>query len=76
MNQPSIQPSCGVVVTQKCIMNSFLNWLLAKKLTGFTLAYETYGKLNPQKNNAVLICHALTGNAHTAGFHQGDDKPG
>jgi len=41
------------------------------------LAYETYGALNSQKDNAILIAHALTGDAHAAGYHsQEDDKPG
>src|SRR3990170_2263119 len=38
-----------------------------EKLGPITLAYETYGKLNAQKSNAILVLHALTGDAHAAG---------
>ncbi|RMF84238.1 MAG: homoserine O-acetyltransferase [Nitrospirae bacterium] len=41
-----------------------------------TLAYETYGELDAARANAVLICHALSGDAHVAGYHEGDDRPG
>ena len=46
-------------------------------LPGFTLRYETYGSLNPACDNAVLICHALSGDHHCAGWHSPDErKPG
>ena len=41
-----------------------------------TVAYETYGRLDDQKTNAILLLHALTGDAHVAGFHEGEPKPG
>lgn len=46
------------------------------KLVDLTIAYETYGELNEEKTNAVLLCHALSGDAHVAGYHQDDKKPG
>ena len=48
-----------------------------KKLYDVNIRYETYGKLAPARDNAVLIAHALTGDAHVSGKHSADDrKPG
>ena len=40
-----------------------------KGLDSFDITYEVYGELNKDKTNAVLICHALSGNHHVAGYH-------
>ncbi len=47
-----------------------------EKLGPITLAYETYGELNPQKSNAILVAHALSGDAHAAGYYEEDAAPG
>ncbi len=47
-----------------------------EKLGPITLAYETYGALNCDKSNAILLFHSLTGDAHAAFYHKGADKPG
>jgi homoserine O-acetyltransferase len=56
--------------SKECILES------GEKLESITLAYETYGELNQEKSNAILVVHALSGSAHAAGFHKGDKKPG
>ncbi len=45
-----------------------------RTLAPIDVAYETYGRLNADCDNAVLICHALSGNAHVAGQNSPDDK--
>jgi homoserine O-acetyltransferase len=43
-------------------------------LRDYTLVYETYGTLNPERSNAVLVCHALNASHHVAGSYAGQDK--
>ena len=43
-------------------------------LANYELVYETYGTLNAEASNAVLVCHALSGSHHVAGYHSEDDK--
>jgi len=45
-----------------------------RSLPSYDLIYETYGELNANKSNAVLICHALSGDHHAAGYHDMEDK--
>ncbi len=68
-----------IVETQYYTFAQSPNELVLKsgvKLKGITLAYETYGKLNADKSNAILIFHALTGDAHAAGYHKDAKAPG
>ncbi|MBH1978848.1 MAG: homoserine O-acetyltransferase [Comamonadaceae bacterium] len=43
-------------------------------IRGYTLAFETYGTLNAQRSNAVLVCHALNASHHVAGVYEGQEK--
>ncbi|NTU65921.1 MAG: alpha/beta fold hydrolase, partial [Chloroflexi bacterium] len=54
--------------------NELLALESGETLGPITLAYETYGRLNDDHSNAILICHALSGNAHAAGFNSPDEQ--
>ena len=45
-------------------------------LAPFQIAYQTYGELNADRSNAILVCHALTGDQHVANVHPVTGKPG
>lgn len=68
-------PSVGEVALQSVEFESLL-LDSGETLAPVTLAFETYGRLNADRSNAILITHALSGDAHAAGFYQGDTKPG
>ncbi|MGQ9876189.1 MAG: homoserine O-acetyltransferase MetX [Chloroflexus sp.] len=67
----------GIVRTQRMHWTTPLTLTSGATLGPITLAYETYGELAPDRSNAILILHALSGDAHAAGFHSPTDrKPG
>tara|TARA_Y200000002_G_scaffold168011_1_gene138593 strand:+ start:116 stop:1246 length:1131 start_codon:yes stop_codon:yes gene_type:complete len=66
--------SVGIVAPRTVEIKQRLDLDCGKILENFSLIYETYGKLNKDKTNAILICHALSGDHHAAGFHEVDDK--
>jgi homoserine O-acetyltransferase len=67
----------SLVTPVKEVFSETLNLASGQTLAGFELITETYGQLNTQCSNAVLICHALSGNHHTAGrYALSDPKPG
>jgi homoserine O-acetyltransferase len=49
---------------------------LGGSLPQVAVAFETYGRLNAAADNAILLCHALTGSAHAAGVHRREEVPG
>lgn len=64
----------GIVTPCKLTFDSPLRLQSGQILPQFDLMIETYGKLNRDRNNAVLICHALSGNHHVAGYYSREDK--
>jgi len=66
--------SVGIVSPQVAHFTEPLTLKSGVVLPQFDLVYETYGKLNSAKSNAVLVCHALSGNHHVAGRYKEDDK--
>ncbi len=68
--------SVGLVHPRRQNFEESLTLECGRILPRFELVYETYGTLNEDRSNAVLVCHALSGHHHAAGFHEGEEKPG
>ncbi len=69
--------SVGIVKPQSITFDTELRLQSGRILGPITLAYETYGTLNTDHSNAILVEHAWTGNAHLAGRHsEGDTRSG
>ena len=65
--------SVGLVVPRTADFAEGLMLACGRRLPSFELVYETYGELNADRSNAVLICHALSGHHHAAGYHSESD---
>lgn len=77
--QPNItdENSVGIVQTQFATLFVHPHELTlegGQTLGPITVAYETYGELSPAKDNAIFVCHALTGDAHVAGKHSHESR--
>lgn len=68
--------SVGYVETSYVTFDEGVLLDCGKILSPLTVAYETYGELNEAKDNAVLVLHALSGDAHVAGYHEETDAEG
>lgn len=69
--------SVGLVSPQTAHFDELLPLRSGRSLSEYQLVFETYGTLNADRSNAILICHALSGHHHAAGYHSMEDrKPG
>ena len=73
---PEVFPpdSVGLVQPRSLHFAQPLPLVSGRVLESYDLVFETYGELNAERSNAVLICHALSGDHHAAGYHSHQDK--
>jgi homoserine O-acetyltransferase len=64
----------GLVAPRDYVHREPFTFKSGQVIPGFTLRYETYGQLTATRDNAILICHALSGDHHCAGWHSATDK--
>ncbi len=68
------EDSVGLVEPRTAHFAEPLALACGREIADYQLVYETYGELNAARSNAVLICHALSGHHHAAGYHSPDDR--
>jgi homoserine O-acetyltransferase len=66
--------SVGIVTPQVAQFKEPLTLRSGRVIESYQIVYETYGTLNEDHSNAILVCHALSGHHHAAGYHSMDDK--
>lgn len=66
--------SVGLVTPRTQRFDRPIRLACGRELAGYEIVYETYGELNAARSNAVLICHALSGHHHAAGYHSMEDR--
>jgi homoserine O-acetyltransferase len=74
MPNPIPEDSIGIVTPKSQHFSTPLELECGKTLSEYDIAYETYGELNASGSNAILICHALSGDQHAAGYHSTEDR--
>ncbi len=70
----NLENSVGIVETKYFSFDEKIKLESGIEFGPITVAYETYGELNEDKSNAILVLHALSGDAHAAGYHSENDK--
>ena len=70
MQNPFPPDSVGLVTPRHQAFETPVTLLCGRVLPRWELVYETYGELNAARSNGVLVCHALSGHHHAAGFHK------
>lgn len=68
------QNSVGLVEPKTTHFSQAIELNCNRRLESYDIVYETYGELNSSRSNAILICHALSGDHHAAGYHSMEDK--
>lgn len=66
--------SVGRVTAQSVEFKETLILESGDQLESLEMIFETYGNLNPERTNAILVCHALSGNHHSAGYYENPDE--